>query len=589
MQFFNLLSTSDYFTCEKIVLEKINCRLDRLLAKRIVEKIYRNEKLTATQKKKLIDILQSNYSLLSDQIEKTYQFLQFFIPITERIKENISSLIVKVFSGSMTVFYYCLGAYVFDHPNIIETAKQILIEVAKKNLNDDIGIIGYNLSVDLESIYLKSKKWIDNAYKEAIKYGAIIEKYDAISFNSEYIEQIKLIDGIPYVKLKILHPDFEYGLQCGVLYHNLIVKKRIEEEDTGIIESFYKCIICRYSFLLDNDEEKKEVIFNLLKSQFSIRNTTDIFYFLTGNFQSFILSILSYIYTRFLILYFFTNKTMELINKKDIKKNMLGGNLIDDKQFEDYYNLIVSDNAFNRHYLVIGDKIVLGRWQFDLDLSIVEIAKKITLNAKGKSEIGSNVNYFGKEVYEHLIRRILKDQGWAVVPFPIKMKEGKRIRTDVDLIAYNKGIVLIGQIKLANSGRSRYEIWKAKQSVDEALAQVNYSYQRLKSDSCLLYSILKKNDICQQKRQIEKIIPIVITSSNYFLGVQNHTQIPVVSWDIFDQIIKSTNHYNTLMDLDGYFKNILLLYNCGVEKKIINSEIKCKEYIIEYEEFNTFN
>ena len=144
----------------------------------------------------------------------------------------------------------------------------------------------------------------------------------------------------------------------------------------------------------------------------------------------------------------------------------------------------------------------------------------------------------------------------------------------------------MGQIKFANSGRTRYDIWKARQSITKAVSQMRFSLSKFSQDENLLFSILKKYDFCKKREDIKQIVPVVITSSSYFIGEYKQTKIPVVSWDMFSQIIKSLSHYNTLSDIKGYFSNLENLYNFGRENEITISEIECEEFYIQYEEFD---
>ena len=324
----------------------------------------------------------------------------------------------------------------------------------------------------------------------------------------------------------------------------------------------------------------------MLKRQFVNRNQTDLFFFLTGEYQSFVLSILTSIYTQFLTLFFCSSQTMKVITKSYIREKMLWGDVISDEVFNDCYRLVVGDDVFKNTFIVVDEDIVVGRWQLDFDLNIVELAKRISLNAKESRQAGKNANKFGKEIYEELVRSMLGKTGWKVKPSSIKIKGENQTKTDIDLIAYNQGLVIIGQIKFANSGRTRYDIWKAKQTINKAVAQINLSMSKFSEDPNLLYSILKKDGFVASKEDIKKVIPVVITSSSYFIGEYGVTHIPVVSWDIFSQIIESTNYFDTVMNIDGYFSDVVSLYDFGFPKKIVISKIESEEFDIQYEEYD---
>lgn len=579
------IGSSNFEEAQKAISENIKIEhYDILMARKVLEKIYRNSSLTYDQKYALIELIKNEMPTYSSKIENTYNFLEHFIPIGDNILSRISSQIVCNFPNSLAVFYYCLGLFVDENPDMIGEAKRVIMYVAKKALDDDIKAINYQLSISIENIYAKTKHILNSIYQEAILYGVIVEKYDAIAFGSEYIENIN-IDKIPRVIMKLTSSDFEYGLQCGIKHHNYITNMRYDE-DAGVIESFYKCMICKYCNFFDDIEVEKEIAFKFLKRQFANRNQTDLFFFFTGDFQSYMLSILAYIYTQLLLLFFCSKDTMKMISKSDIKKNMLWGDVINSDIFNDCYSLIISDETFNKFFWAKNDDIIIGRWQIDLDLSIVELAKKISLNSKFSHNAGKNSNYFGKDVYEKLVKSLLENDGWKLIPSSVKIKNQKQTQTDIDFVAYNNGYVIVGQIKFANSGRTRYDIWKARQSITKAVSQMRFSLQKFSQDQNLLFSILKKYDFCKKKEDIKQVVPVVITSSSYFIGEYKQTKIPVVSWDMFSQIIKSLSYYNTLSDIEGYFSNLDNLYNFGLKNEITLSEIECEDFYIQYEEYD---
>ena len=579
------IGSSNFEEAQKAISENIKIEhYDILMARKVLEKIYRNSSLTYDQKYALIELIKNEMPTYSSKIENTYNFLEHFIPIGDNILSRISSQIVCNFPNSLAVFYYCLGLFVDENPDMIGEAKRVIMYIAKKALDDDIKAINYQLSISIENIYAKTKHILNSIYQEAILYGVIVEKYDAIAFGSEYIENIN-IDKIPRVIMKLTSSDFEYGLQCGIKHHNYITNMRYDE-DAGVIESFYKCMICKYCNFFDDIEVEKEIAFKFLKRQFANRNQTDLFFFFTGDFQSYMLSILAYIYTQLLLLFFCSKDTMKMISKSDIKKNMLWGDVINSDIFNDCYSLIISDETFNKFFWAKNDDIIIGRWQLDLDLSIVELAKKISLNSKFSHNAGKNSDYFGKDVYEKLVKSLLENDGWKLIPSSVKIKNQKQTQTDIDFVAYNNGYVIVGQIKFANSGRTRYDIWKARQSITKAVSQMRFSLQKFSQDQNLLFSILKKYDFCKKKEDIKQVVPVVITSSSYFIGEYKQTKIPVVSWDMFSQIIKSLSYYNTLSDIEGYFSNLDNLYNFGLKNEITLSEIECEDFYIQYEEYD---
>ena len=264
---------------------------------------------------------------------------------------------------------------------------------------------------------------------------------------------------MPLLTLSLSDSCFETGLQQGVLYNAYLSKMKANEEP-GYVHSYYKCKICRYCSLTGIPEEGKESAFELLSRQYSQMNITDTFYFLTGDIPSYIFSIVSLLYVELIKLVMFADSTYIVLSKDDIRKQMLWGDYISASDFETCFSLVIRHEPFRGYFLPInnGENILIGNWMFDLDLSIIERSKEIAFDCSRASKLGKGANFFGKEVFERVVRNKICDFGWQSVDTGIKLKKNKKIVTDVDLIAYKNGLVLIGQLKVASCGRDDYQI-----------------------------------------------------------------------------------------------------------------------------------
>lgn len=553
---------------------------ETFMAQKGIEKIFRNALLDDEEKKSVIILLQTIFKKHAEEIENTYIYLENIIPIGEEILKRIKEVISTRFPDSLACFYYCTGMYIQEHPEMIGLARSVLIDVAKGTLNDDLASINYKLSISLANIYMKIKKYYEEIYEEAVKYGVLIEKYDAISFDSEYIKSIRVVESKPFITFKLRDYAFEYGIQCGAFYHNCIVRHRYSEEP-GVIHSYYKCLVCRRSLFEDID---KELVQELLNRQFSNMNQTDLFFFFTGDFQSYILSMISYIYTRFLMLLTHRTHVIERLTKEEIRRDMMWGDMISDDDFKICYDSLLLNKNFLSHFSVVEGDVLIGKWQWDVDVSIVEIAKSTALDSRTSKKAGENADDFGKRIYEKLVKGLLADSGWNVIQHSVKIKDNKKIITDVDLLAYNNGVVLLGQIKVANCGRKRYDIWKTRQIINNAVEQIKKCMDKFKDDN-LMYSILKKEKIVSDRTEIREIIPVVITSSSYFIGMSTNSSVPILSWDMFCQVIRYVKENNEYKELSAYFNNLESLYDFPISKEVEISVIEQEEYRIEYEEY----
>lgn len=555
------------------------------MAQKGLEKIYRNEAINLAEKQEIINVIKRKFPVHADMIDRTYLFINRFFPIASKLNAEIVRYLSENFENSQLLFYYCLGMYVNDNPDTIGTAKNIIITAAKKCLLNDLEETNYSLAVNLpKSIYERNKRILDVMYQTAIKYGVIIEKYEAISFESEYIQSIETYSKCPEVHLALVDPKFELGLQIGVLYHNYILNNRMMA-DLGEVHSFYKCLICKYCSLSIVHNDDKELAFALLKRQYAQMNRTDLFYFYTSDFSSFIFSIISLIYAELIKLICCTEKLLFLLKKDKVHGTMMWGDYISDADFEACYKLVLQNKMVQERFSVVGEDILIGRWQFDHDFSVIEAVKAITFDASKSTTAGQNSNRFGKDVFEKVIRGSLSNQGWKVLPFSIKIKSNGKIATDLDLIAYNQGIVMIGQIKAANCGRSRYDIWKAKQTISKAVEQMDLSLSRINEDSNLIYSALKNQGLILRKEDIKRIIPVIITSSSLFLALAKANNVSIISFDMLYETMYHANEEESIHIVEKALIDPCSLYNLPINEESVISQILQDEYKIFYEEY----
>lgn len=576
----------DYLLWKQYIFDKFDDSFfGTFMAQKGLEKIYTNEAMDSVEKKEIINVIKHKFPKHADEIDRTYLFIESFFPILSKLNVEIGKSLSKNFENSQLTFYYCLGMYINDNPDMIGKAKNIIIVAAKKSLANDLKSINYRLSFELsDSIYRRNKQILDQLYRMAIKCGVIIEKYEAISFESEYVQSIEPDPKCPELHLALTDPEFELGLQRGVLYHNYILNNRMKD-DLGEVHSFYKCLICKFCSLSLVSQDNKDLAFELLKRQYAQMNRTDLFYFYSSDFSSFVFSITSLIYTELIKLICCSDKLLFLLEKDKVHKEMLWGDYISDADFEECYNMVVENKIIQEIFAIVGEDILIGRWQFDHDFSILETVKAITFNASKSVKAGQNSNHFGKDVFEKVIRGSLNNYGWKVLPFSVKIKNNGEITTDLDLIAYNQGIVILGQIKVANCGRSRYDIWKTKQTISKAVEQINLSLFRIHKDSNLIYSALKNQGIISKKEEIKRIIPVVITSSSLFLKFEKTSNVSIISYDMLCETMYHACGEESIQIAEKALTDPCSLYSFSISEESVISRILQDEYKIFYEEY----
>lgn len=553
---------------------------ESFVAQKGLEKIYRMP-LNKTKKEALIVQISCAFNKHREETILIYDFIKTFFPIADELFAQIKGLIKCTFDDSLSLFYYYLGQLVFDNPLTIGTAKWILVSAATTVLKNDLPCISNSLSMTIATSARKTEM-LQKCYLLAIKLGVLREKYDAICFGREKIEDI-VCNQKPVLFLKLKNQDFEYGLQYGSAYHSYVSNAK-REESPGIIQQFYKCYICKYCRIKCIDEDAKELAFSLLDRQFAARNMTDLFFYYTGDVPSYLFSIVSYLYAHMLILILCSQNTMELVTYGTVRKKMLWGERITDSEYDLLIKRLRASSTFQNWIQSNEEGFIIGRWQFDYDIFVSEIVNKIALDSKADSKFGKISDCFGKNTYESIVRGIAKQSGWNVVPHSIHKKENARSTTDVDLIAYKAGVVLIGQIKVANCGRTPYEIWKGKQVLDRAINQSRLSMDILKKDIQLLFSILKKYNIVSSKSEIKTLVPIIITRSSYYIGMGHDSGIPIISLDMFQQIMNYLSNISDAEIIVSCISKPFELFDLPVHNNITESHIEQEEFSIFYEE-----
>lgn len=559
---------------------------DALMAQKFLEWVLTSKTFSISEKQDIISALSAKLSTHNDDLFKAKEFIETFTPLSHTLRNEIETLLSGNFENSLFVFSFCLGIYSQDNPNIPSTAKTILFALARKILRNDISANHIQGNIILaDSVYFRNHITIQKACHLAILCGVLQEKYDALSFGRERIVSISLNSIKPTMHLQLSDENFELGLFQGAAYSTYLANMR-QSEEPGYIQSFYKCKLCSFCTIYGVDKEYKEFAFDLLSRQFSCMNITDRFYFLTGSIPSYILSIYSLIFCEILKLILFSDSTYSILSKNEIRKGMLWGDSISDQDFELCYTLIIEHEEKNLHFLPMdNNSILLGKWMYDNDFSIIEHSKMVALNCSKSSVLGQSANFFGKEVFERITRERLEHFGWKVVKSPVCLKTCKQNTTDIDVLAFKNGIVLVGQLKVANCGRDSYQIWKAKQTLMRAVEQSRISSDIINSTPNLLYSIFKKNYPEIEKAEIREVIPIVITSTNYFLNLASQSNIAVISLDMLIEIMFHAKDTQNDTLIVRSLRNPASLYHFPVSSEKVTSEIDQPEFQITYEEY----
>jgi hypothetical protein len=86
----------------------------------------------------------------------------------------------------------------------------------------------------------------------------------------------------------------------------------------------------------------------------------------------------------------------------------------------------------------------------------------------------ASINKVSEEVghsYETYIRSLFIRAGCEVVDHPVKVEEGGKIITDVDVLAFKDGVTFIVQAKHIIEPNSHHSVWKAQQEIYKGVKQ----------------------------------------------------------------------------------------------------------------------
>lgn len=550
------------------------------MSRKFLQWVYYNRFFSSAEKETVLEHLKIKMPTHTRELELNYKFMETVFPIASKIYAEIGEIISGHFDNSIFIFSYCLGKYIENNPDAISTAKGLLMKIATEVFGKKLEASRQQIILS-DSIYYNNSSLIEKVYQKAVLYGALQEKYDAISFGREQVVSIYYSNKIPVLTMNLADSEFERGLQYGCQYDEYLAKRK--GESTNPIYAFYKCKLCRYCSLMCIPSNGKELALSLLERQFLTMKSIDAVFFFSGALPSYILSIICLIYTEIVKLLLFSESTYIILSKNDIRKSMMWGSQILDSDFNDCYEMIIKHEQLKGYFLPLReeDSLIIGKWMFDADISIIECAKSVALDAKGMGKIGKSTNFFGKNVFERFVRDCLKSYNWKVVKSSIKPKKNRQIITDVDLLAYKDGIVIVGEVKVAHCERTPYHIWKASVTLRQAQEQVKVTAGILNNDFALLRSIFAKDNVNLQAQDIRYIIPVVITTSNYFVYSK---KVPtIIGFDMLMELMSYAQDDDSSELIFRSITNPTSLFSFSNLSKI-ESAIETEQFHIIYEE-----
>lgn len=524
------------------------------------------------QKNEIYDLFISHYS--SEQVKNYILFIGTMCRIEEEYKTRIKEYIKKEFD-SMFVFLACVGMYIMDNPQIIEFPQNLIIDIAMGVLNNDgrWNESQGKIAID-RTTYLSKRKCIDDIYQIGIRCGCIKERFDDISFGREEIIRVEDV-GKPYFQMQITDYRWKYRLMYASAYYESMFNQELLHPQylKDPLYNFYKCEICKKSKILNVHSDIEDFMQELLRRQFASETLLD---YLArhlgeiGNTSTYVMSVYLYVYVELLFLLFVYKNNYIVIKYEHLRKSICGSRYLSDAEFKRIFNLCFSankDNVLWGTFYRNGSEIIIGAWMFNLDYDVFEDVRNRIFNSKNDKLLGSELSFFGKEVFETYAKAIALEHGWKTLNSNIKISN-----TDYDLVSFKEDVVILAQVKANHWERSPYSLWKANETIEEANRQIIKCKKAISEDKYLLYSNLKREKIVQSIQEIEEVKYIIISGNSYLAGDDN---IPVISIEDWKNVLIQDPR-------SDIFKSCL---NCPPSMYYLESVPEYTESIIETDEF----
>lgn len=530
---------------------------DALLSQKIIWKICINDTLSEDAKDEIYSVLINEYST-----EKVHNLVLFMTRMWKSEKKNYEIIYTRIKNNfsSMFTFLCSLNLFCLYKGNCIRAPKDLLIHAA-------LEVFGNSLTLDKtidkiimpEHLIEPKLSVLNYIYEIAIQIGALHERLDNICYLYEEVIDVNADGDKPIFQIRMKNFDHSFSVMLGSEYYRAIRHEDSISKDIVLrtLYEYYECYICKKCTILCIPEDVKEGIQEAVKRQLLSRTLLDSLICLCweNNLPLFVTSILLLIYIENLFLLFSSNQGIGSISLKEIRKNCCFSNKIDDSDFEKILeilklNAMLGEKYNDRPYFRIKDQVILLTCMINWDYCIFEDMKNLVLDSK-KPYMGKSIDTFGKNILEKVVQFEFKNAGWSVLKKSINIKS-----TDFDLVAYNNGTVILGQVKAAHTGRTPFQLWKSWGVIEKACEQINNCKEAIDSDPNLLFSNLKREHIVSSRTQIQKVFYCIIAGNSYFSLCSDY---PVICIEDTRNVLEFEKEYPD--KFEECLWNPLLMYN----------------------------
>lgn len=553
---------------------------DSFLAQKLLWKILGNNALSDDQKIALVQDIQKQYP--TEMISNLALFTDYVMNKFRKVNDTIKETIRKNFD-SIFMFMTCLNQFSLMRGGLVRYPKDILIKNAFAIWGNIDCKDEYNLILIPDAIVIEKVHVLEVVYLLAMEIGCMYERYEAISYLSEEILATDFKDGKMVFEIGIKDIDYSYGIKLGSEYNLLAWSKRAEKTipEPEIFE-YNKCYVCKKCFIMNIAADEKEWIISMVKNQLTSETYLDFLICRSKKYQTgiYLVSVLLYLYIEYLFVILLSNQGYGVIQINDIKRNCCFGKDMSNMDFQRILEFIGIQDSYkfigmDRPYFKVKSQIYLFSSLFDTDYNIFEDLRDIIFNQR-KSELGEEVNYFGKSVLETCVKQRFRCSGWTALSSSIKVKN-----TDFALVAWKDGKVILGQVKTAHSGRKPYQLWKAFKTIEKANIQISRCKEAITKDENLLFSNLKREKLVQSRHEIKEIIYMIITGTSYF---SMSSDVAVISIeDISNILTLERNNPEEFMDV---IMNPISMYSLDRIPEIHDSLLDFDDVQIIYEDLD---
>jgi len=142
------------------------------------------------------------------------------------------------------------------------------------------------------------------------------------------------------------------------------------------------------------------------------------------------------------------------------------------------------------------------------------------------------------DVWEKECERTFAEYGWHILGRGLKIKECRRVITDIDALVLKDDLLLIVQFKATGIDASTvYEHWKARQIVAKGALQAKTAMEAMRSKPEWLANLTRGLRVSSK---VEHFQPLVVTTSALFTGWKCE-DVPIVSFGYLLSLLRGAN------------------------------------------------